>query len=157
MVGPGRQGDGGGKRGLLAVLVVGLSACGSNSAAPGGGAAPACPICDDGRLHQVTLTMSPDDWQSILDDSRGDEDRHATLTYDGVVIEDVGVRPSGETSRFAGNPKMSVRIKFDAFPGRGKFAGLGELKLKGQWDDPSMMRDGLAKFVYRAVVPTGEE
>jgi hypothetical protein len=119
--------------------------------------APAFPIFDTSRMHDVALTMSPDDWQSILDDSRGDEERHATLTYDGVVIEDVGVHPSGETSRFAGNPKMSIRIKFDAFAGRGKFGGLGELKLKGQWDDPSLMRDGIAKFVYRAAVPTGEE
>jgi spore coat protein CotH len=118
---------------------------------------PAFPIFDPTRMHEVALTMSPDDWQSIINDSRGDEERHATLTYDGVVIEDVGVHPSGETSRFAGNPKMSIRIKFDAFPGRGKFGGIDELKLKGQWDDPSMMRDGLAKFVYRAAVPTGDE
>jgi hypothetical protein len=177
MVGPGRQGDRGGKRGFLAVLVVGLAACGSNSTAPGGDAAPggagtggatdgstaggrpapAFPIFDDTRLHQVTLTMSPEDWQSILDDSRGDEDRHATISYDGVVLEEVGVRPSGETSRFPGNPKMSVRIGFDAFAGHGAFGGVKELKLKGQWDDSSMMRDGLAKFVYRSTVPTGQE
>ena len=63
--------------------------------------------------------MSPDDWQSILDDSRGDEWRHATLTYDGVVVEDVGVRPVGRELALRGNPKMSIRIKFDAFDGRG--------------------------------------
>jgi spore coat protein CotH len=134
---------------------------GDGGAGDGGSAGvrpqPAFPIFDNTRMHEVALTMSPEDWQSILDDSRGDEDRHATLTLDGVVIEEVGVHPSGETSRFAGNPKMSVRIKFDAFPGYGKFAGIDEIKLKGQWDDPSMMRDGLAKFVYRAAVPTGDE
>ena len=104
-------------------------------------------------MHDVSLTMSPDDWQSIIADSRGDEERHATLTYDGVVVDDVGVHPSGESSRFAGNPKMSIRLKFNAFAG-GKFGGLSELKLKGQWDDGSMMRDGVAKFVYRSVIPT---
>jgi hypothetical protein len=170
------------RAGLLAVIVWGIAAgaCGSSpgsdggvltttdgggiggAGGAGGGApigrpAPAFPIFDTTRIHEVALTMSPEDWQSILDDSRGDEDRHATLTYDGVVVDDVGVHPSGETSRFPGNPKMSVRIKFNAFPGRSKFGGLGELKLKGQWDDPSMMRDGLAKFVYRAAVPTGDE
>src|SRR6185369_7983340 len=108
---------------LVVVLALGgvAGACGSsgtngavvtggNGGTGGGGAtsarpAPASPIFDTSRVHEVVLTMSPDDWQSILDDSRGDEDRHATLTYDGVVIEDVGVRPSGETSRFPGNPK----------------------------------------------------
>ena len=98
----------------------GMTVGGDGGSSPSERPAPAFPIFDTGRMHKVALTMSPDDWQSILDDSRGDEERHATLTYDGVVIEDVGVHPSGETSRFAGNPKMSVRIKFDAFAGRGK-------------------------------------
>jgi hypothetical protein len=135
----------------------GTTMTGGTGGAAGDRPMPAFPIFDTGRVHDIALTMSPEDWQSILDDSRGDEERHATLTYDGVVLEDVGVHPSGETSRFPGNPKMSLRIKFDAFDGRGKFGGLDEIKLKGQWDDPSMMRDGLAKFVYRAVVPTGDE
>jgi hypothetical protein len=178
-------GLGGGLRsfGLLAVLasVVAAGGCGSKGATGGnvvitpdggvviggdGGAGggpsnerpqPAFPIFDPTRVHEVAITMSPEDWQSILDDSRGDDERHATMTYDGVVLDEVGVHPSGETSRFPGNPKMSIRIKFDAFPGHGKFGGLDEIKLKGQWDDPSMMRDGLAKFVYRGAVPTGDE
>ena len=130
---------------------------GTGGTAAGGRPDPAFAIFDNTRLHEIAITMAPEDWQSILDDSRGDEDRHATFSYDGAIVDDVGVHPSGETSRFAGNPKMSVRIKFDAFPDRGKFGGVSEIKLKGQWDDPSMMRDGLAKFVYRAAAPTGQE
>jgi hypothetical protein len=118
---------------------------------------PAIPIFDDTQMHHIELTMSPDDWQSIINDTLGDEERHVTVTFDGVVIEDVGVHPSGESSRYAGNPKMSVRLKFDAFPGRGEFGGIKELKLKGQFDDPSMMRDKLAYFVYAGVIPTPHE
>ena len=152
-------------------------ACGSSGAAPDGGVEhrrhridrgdgrrrtgsgrpqPAFDIFDDTRMHDVSLTMSPDDWQSIINDTRGDEDRHATHRLRRRDVEEVGVRPSGETSRFPGNPKMSIRIGFDAFQ-KGKFGGVNELKLKGQWDDSSMMRDGLAKFVYRSTVPTGKE
>jgi spore coat protein CotH len=65
-------------------------------------------VFDDTRVHDVKLTMSPEDWQSIIADSRGDEWRHATLEYDGVVVEDVGVHPSGEGSRFPGNQKMAL-------------------------------------------------
>jgi spore coat protein CotH len=97
--------------------------------------------------------MSPEDWQSILDDSRGDEWRHATATYDGVVVDDVGVRPAGESSRFAGNPKMSIRIKFDAFAGQEKFGGYQDVNVKGEYDDPSLMRERLALFVFGAVMP----
>jgi hypothetical protein len=118
---------------------------------------PAIPIFDDTQMHHIELTMSADDWQSIIDDSLGDEERHVTVSFDGVLIQDVGVHPSGESSRYAGNPKMSMRLKFDAFPGRGAFGGIKELKLKGQFDDASMMRDKLAYFVYAGMIPTPQE
>ena len=104
-------------------------------------------------VHQLALTMSADDWQSIIDDSRGDEWRHATVTYDGVTVDDVGVRPAGESSRFAGNQKMAFRIKFDAFAGHGTFGGYGDVNVKGEYDDGSMMRERLALFVFNALMP----
>jgi len=114
---------------------------------------PAVPIHDDTQLHQAELTMSADDWQSIIDDTRGDDLRHAKLTYDGVVVDDVGIRPSGESSRMPGNSKQSIRVKLDAF-GHGKFAGLKEINIKGEYDDYSMMRERLSYFVFRQMLPT---
>jgi len=145
---------------VIAALVGGAGACGGGgSATPNDGGtlptdnlshrpSPAVPLFDEGRLHDVQLMMSAEDWQSIIDDSRGDEWRHATLTYDGVVVEDVGVRPSGESSRFAGNQKMSMRIKFDAFDGRGDFGGYNDVNVKGEYDDGSMMRERLALWTF---------
>jgi spore coat protein CotH len=114
---------------------------------------PAFSVHDDTLVHQAELTMSADDWRSIIDDSQGDTLRHASLTYDGVVVDDVGVHPSGESSRIPGNQKQSFRVKFDAF-GHGKFAGLKEINIKGEYDDHSMMRERLAYFVFRAMLPT---
>jgi spore coat protein CotH len=147
-----------------------LGACGggaANSGDPGAGGSvdpdggagltvrpqPAVAVHDDTVLHQAELTMSADDWQSIIDDSRGDTLRHATLTYDGVVVDDVGVHPAGESSRIPGNEKQSFRVKLDAF-GHGKFAGLKEINIKGEYDDHSMMRERLAYFVFRQMLPT---
>ena len=48
---------------------------------------------DDGRVHDVQLAMDPADWQSIVDDSRGDDWRPAAFAIDGVVVTNVGVRP----------------------------------------------------------------
>ena len=148
---------------IAAVAATGSGGCGGGgqSSTDGGGPGgklnqrptPTVPLYDTGRLHEVSLMMTPEDWQSILDDSRGDEWRHATATYDGVVLEDVGVRPAGESSRFAGNPKMSIRIKFDAFSGQGKFGGYQDVNVKGEYDDGSMMRERMALFVFAAVMP----
>ena len=156
----------GGKQSIwvaIAVLSVIAGACGGGTEPAGDGGPggnqlsqrppPAGPIFDDTKVHEVSLMMSAEDWQSILDDSRGDEWRHATLTYDGVAVDNVGVRPSGESSRFAGNPKMSIRIKFDAFDGMGAFGGYEGINVKGEYDDGSMMRERLALFVFGQLIP----
>ena len=124
---------------------------------PGVRPTPAGDIFDDTLVHEIALTMSPDDWQSIIDDTRADEWRHATITYDGVVIDDVGVRPAGESSRMPGNPKQAMRVKFDAFPGMGHFASKKVIKLDGLPADLSMMRERLAFSVFRTQVPTPRE
>ena len=112
---------------------------------------------DDGRMHEVRLWMSDDDFTSILEDSRGDEMRSATFSIDGVVMARVGIRPSGESSRVPGNQKMSMRIEFDAFDAGKKMGGVDEIKLSGSWDDPFIVRDRLAYWVYRQVMPAPRE
>jgi len=112
---------------------------------------------DDTRVHEVRLWMSDDDFTSILQDSRGDDMRNATFSIDGVVMANVGVRPSGESSRVPGNQKMSMRVQFDAFAMGKKMGGVDEIKLSGSWDDPFIVRDRLAYWVYRQVMPAPRE
>jgi len=114
-------------------------------------------VFDDSRVHDARLQMSAEDWQSIVDDTRGDEYRHAKFYLDGVVIADVGVRPSGESSRVPGNPKMSVRVQFDAFRDGAQLGGFDSLKLSGSWDDPLIFRDRLAYWYFAQLTPTPRE
>jgi spore coat protein CotH len=112
---------------------------------------------DEGQMHEVRLWMSDDDFTSIIEDTRGDEMRSATFSIDGVVMARVGIRPSGESSRVPGNQKMSMRIEFDAFDAHKKMGGVDEIKLSGSWDDPFIVRDRLAYWVYRQVMPAPRE
>ena len=112
---------------------------------------------DDSRMHEVRLWMSDDDFTSIIEDTRGDDMRSATFSIDGVVMARVGVRPSGESSRVPGNQKMSMRIEFDAFDVGKKMGGVDEVKVSGSWDDPFIVRDRLAYWVYRQVMPAPRE
>jgi hypothetical protein len=114
-------------------------------------------IFDDTRVHDARLQMAAEDWQSIVDDSRGDEWRHAKFFLDGVVIDDVGVRPSGESSRVPGNPKMSVRVQFDAFRAGAQLGGFDSIKLSGSWDDPMIFRDRLAYWYFAQFMPAPRE
>ena len=101
--------------------------------------------------------MSDEDFTSILQDTRGDEMRSATFSIDGVVMANVGVRPSGESSRVPGNQKMSMRVEFDAFDDGKRMGGVDEIKLSGSWDDPFIVRDRLAYWFYRQVMPAPRE
>lgn len=112
---------------------------------------------DDSRVHDVRLAMDPADWQSIVDDSRGDDWRTAAFAIDGVVITNVGVRPAGESSRVPGNPKMSMRVQFDAFRDGLKVGGVDSVKLSGSWDDPFVVRDRLAYWYFRQLMPAPRE
>jgi hypothetical protein len=114
-------------------------------------------IFDDTKVHDARLQMTAEDWQSIVDDTRGDEYRHAKFFLDGVVIDDVGVRPSGESSRVPGNPKMSVRVQFDAFRAGASLGGYDSLKLSGSWDDPFIFRDRLAYWYFAQFMPAPRE
>jgi hypothetical protein len=114
-------------------------------------------IFDDNRVHDVRIEMAPEDWRSIIDDSRGDEWRRAKLFIDGVIMADVGVRPSGESSRIPGNPKMSMRVQFDAFREGKKLGGFDNFTLTGSWDDPFLARDRLAYWCFRQMMPAPRE
>jgi hypothetical protein len=108
---------------------------------------------DDTRVHDVRLVMDPADWKSIVDDSRGDDWRTATFVIDGAVVTNVGVRPAGESSRVPGNPKMSMRVQFDAFREGMSVGGVDGVKLSGAWDDPFVFRDRLAYWYFRQKMP----
>ncbi|MBI2932581.1 MAG: CotH kinase family protein [Planctomycetes bacterium] len=146
-------------RGLFIVLGAGLlcagGACGKDGG--GGGRGPAdedgSALFNENELNDVHLTMAPEDWQSILADSRGDEWRRATLRWKNETVPDVAVHPAGESSRFPNNPKQSLRLKFTEFvPGR-RFHGLKSLKLDGMWYDPSMLRQRLSYWMFRMRMP----
>jgi spore coat protein CotH len=114
-------------------------------------------VFDDTRVHTAALAMTAEDWRSILDDSRGDEWRHAAFFLDGIVVADVGVRPSGESSRMPGNPKMSMNIKLDAFSAGKTLGGYDTIKLSGSSDDPFVIRDRIAYWYMRQLMPAPRE
>jgi len=78
--------------------------------------------------------------------------RRAVLEWRGEVWNDVAVRAAGQRSRVPGNPKPSIRIKFNHFIPHRKFHSrfLTGVRLTSDTNDPSMMRRRLEDGVYRA-------
>ena len=105
---------------------------------------------NDSELLQVTVTMDPADLQAMLnnpfDNTYYSCSVHLLSSEVDSVVEDVAIRPRGNTSR--GATKKSWKLKFNEFvPGREVF-GLEKLNLNGHQNDPSVVRGKLAWDVY---------
>lgn len=105
---------------------------------------------NDSELLQITVTLDPADLQAMLNDPYDNTyyacSVHLLSSEVDAVIEDVAIRPRGNTSR--GATKKSWKLKFNEFvPGREVF-GLEKLNLNGHQNDPSVVRGKLAWDVY---------
>ena len=107
---------------------------------------------DESTLTTYNLTLAPEDWDAIVATPEDNTWRRASLEWQGELWHDVAVRPSGQRSRVPGNPKPSIRLKFNYFvPGRtfhDRF--LTGVKLVSDTNDPSMIRRRLEDGIYRA-------
>ena len=141
----------------LSVAVVGLSMCALPAAAqvalPSGDAGwveAGRVYFNDSELLQITVTVDPADLQTMLnnpfDNTYYPCSVHLFSSEVDAVIEDVAIRPRGNTSRSA--VKKSWKLKFNEFvPGREVF-GLEKLNLNGHQNDPSVVRGKLGWDVY---------
>jgi spore coat protein CotH len=107
---------------------------------------------DEKILASYRLQMDPADWDAIVADPWNRTWRRATLDWQGEIWTDVAVRAAGQRSRIPGNPKPSLRIKFNYFIPHRKFHSrfLTGVRLTSDTNDPSMMRRRLEDGVYRA-------
>jgi spore coat protein CotH len=103
----------------------------------------------DDELNDIHFTMDPADWESIIWDTMGDTYRKATFQWKEITLQEVGVQPSGSSSRYPGNQKMSLRLDFNQFIQGQKFLGLKDLKLDGMREG-TLIKERLAYGVYRA-------
>ena len=141
----------------LSIAVVGLSMCAFPVAAqvalPSGDAGwveAGRVYFNDSELLQITVTIDPADLQTMLsnpyDNTYYPCSVHLLSSEVDAVIEDVAIRPRGNTSR--GAVKKSWKLKFNEFvPGR-EVVGLEKLNLNGHQNDPSVVRGKLGWDVY---------
>lgn len=145
-------------RAWAAVVLALAAGCGdSHSGNEGNGLYPANYNSSLDPFNENTLTtyglrMEPSDWDAIVADPFNRTWRRAVLEWEGEVWNDVAVRAAGQRSRIPGNPKPSIRIKFNFFVPERKFHSrfLTGVRLTSDTNDPSMMRRRLEDGIYRA-------
>lgn len=144
-------------RARAAILAVLLAACGSGGGdGPDGG--PGDPdaattragdrVFDPTVLHAIELTVEPQ-YLATLDDDASTARVPATLTFDGVVITQVGLRKKGTSSRRPLSGKSSFTVKLNEFVPGQKLDGLKKLSIDNAIEDPSLVTGHLSYEVFR--------
>ena len=108
-------------------------------------------LYDDQKVSTIYLELPPDSFQLILSQLINDRYLKATMVYDDGVhrdtVEEVGLRLRGNTS--LGAAKKSFKISINAFvPGR-EYQGVRKINLRGQHNDPTMVREKLFYDVWK--------
>ena len=106
---------------------------------------------DESRVKAIYLELPEDSLQYMVDSLVNDRYLHAQFVFDDGTtrdtLEDVGLRLRGNTSLFAA--KKSFKISFDAFDPARKYQGVKKLNLRGQHNDPTMIREKLFFEVWK--------
>jgi len=102
-------------------------------------------LYDESAVKTIELTFDDADFWSKLSD-----DQLATLVYEGVTYDSVGVRFKGATSDFRNDTqKKSFNISLDFVKESQDIQGYQTLNLNGGFEDPSHMREVIYNWTGR--------
>jgi spore coat protein CotH len=141
------------RAGRLVAMALGLGAlvgCGS-----GGDSIPQVPalaatqdMFAEGVLHYAELTVAPEELARLVPES--DERVRCTLVYDGVQVEEVGVRlRGGQGSRRPVGSKPGFSFKTNEFVKGRSLHGVKRFSLNNSVQDASLLSELMACEIWR--------
>lgn len=111
---------------------------------------------DKNTVMTVEITVDPDVWQEMLDNAGEEEYVPADITINGVTVENVGIRPKGNSSlrSVVGDDttdRYSFKIKFDKYEYDQTWLGLDKLVLNNMYSDATYMKEYLSYDIMSAI------
>ena len=102
-------------------------------------------LFDTSRVHTIDIAM--DDWDSFIEGCENEEYAVCSVTIDGEVYHNVGIRAKGNTSLSTvssmDSDRYSFKIEFDQYDSTKSYHGLDKLSLNNLIQDTTMMKDYL--------------
>jgi len=125
-------------------IIVGLLC----SAAPAAAQAPtaADALFDDSVLHEIRLTMNPRDWEALKANFQLNDYYPAYFTWNGITVQNVGIRSRGLGSRSGTKP--GLRVDFDRYAKDQTLLGTTSVVLRNNTQDPSSLHERVAMRVF---------
>jgi spore coat protein CotH len=110
---------------------------------------------EQGEIHEIKIDIADTDFQNILENPLDEEYHPATITLDGIVVDDVGFRTKGNSTLrdVAGSDseRYSFKFKVDEYLDQ-DLLGLDEFVINNMFSDSSYLREYIS---YKAMADNG--
>jgi hypothetical protein len=107
------------------------------------------PFYSGTALHDLQITMKPDDWETLKANYTSDTYYPADFRWRDAKVPTIGVRSRGFGSLSATKP--SLRLDFNRYLGEQKFLELSAMILANTVQDPAMLNRRLSMSVFAAM------
>lgn len=101
---------------------------------------------DDSIVHDIRVTINPRDWAELQANFQLNLYYPAHFSWNGVLVQNVGIRSRGAASRSATKP--GIRVDFNRYDQATRFLGLKSVVLRNNTQDPSNLHERLAMKVF---------
>jgi spore coat protein CotH len=112
-------------------------------------------------VNTLSITITDENWQDILDNPLDEEYQEAAITFNGVTLDSVAIRTKGGSSlrnvANSSSDRYSFKVDINEYVSGQKFFGLKKFTLQNSFNDPSYMREVIAyELMDEMGVPTPE-
>jgi len=100
------------------------------------------------EVHNLSIDISSDDWQDMLNNPLEEEYHSASITFNGITLDSVAIRTKGGSSlrsvAQSSSDRYSFKVDINEYVDGQKFFGLKKFTLQNSFNDPSYMREVIA-------------
>lgn len=100
------------------------------------------------NVVDVRITIDEEDFQDMLDNAELEEMKSADVEYNGIKIENVGIRTKGNSSLRSvvnsDSDRYSFKLSFDEYISNQTLFGVSKINLNNNFNDASYMREFLS-------------
>lgn len=99
------------------------------------------------KVIDVKVTLDKDDFQDMIDNASAEEMKTASVEYNGIKFDNVGIRTKGNLSLRSvvntDSERYSFKLSFDEYVNNQTLYGISKINLNNNYSDASYMREFL--------------
>nr|WP_320023985.1 CotH kinase family protein [uncultured Acetobacterium sp.] len=105
-------------------------------------------LFDDSQVHTINIEISAENWDSLQENATSEEYELCDVTVDGETLDNVAIRPKGNSSlssvASSDSERYSFKIDFDKYNDSLSYHGLDKLNLNNIISDNTYLKDYLS-------------